>query len=163
MFLSSCGNPRTDTDAELALIRDECLAGGADGAVVTNHWAQGGAGARALAEAVIAICEGKSEFKFLYNLDLSIEEKIEVIAKEIYGAKDIQLSEMAQSQIDTYTRQGFGNLPSKWPSALQCGRSLIIISVCMAKTQYSFSHDPKLKNVPSGELTLFFYEMFISD
>jgi len=118
LFLSSCGNPRTDTDAELSLIRDECLVGGADGAVVTNHWAQGGAGARALAEAVIAICEGKSEFKFLYDLDLSIEEKIEIIAKEIYGAKDIQLSEMAQSQIDTYTRQGFGDLPSRWPAGI---------------------------------------------
>ena len=116
--MSSCGNPRTDTDAELSLIRDECLAGGADGAVVTNHWAQAGAGARALAEAVIAICEGKSEFKFLYNLDSSIEEKIEIIAKKIYGAKDIQLSEIAQSQIDTYTRQGFGDLPSGWPAGI---------------------------------------------
>lgn len=123
----------TDTDVELSLIRDECLAGGADGAVVTNHWAEGGAGARALAEAVVAICEGESEFKFLYNLDLPIEEKIGIIAKEIYGASGIQLSELAQSQIDTYTRQGFRNLP-----------------ICMAKTQYSFSHDPKLKNVPSG-------------
>lgn len=123
----------TDTEAELALIREECLAGGADGAVVSNHWAKGGAGARALAEAVIAICEGESEFKFLYDLDLPIEEKISIIAKEIYGADDIELSEAAKVQVDTYTRQGYRNLP-----------------ICMAKTQYSFSHDPKLKNVPSG-------------
>jgi len=118
MFLFSCRKSRTDTDVELSLIRDECLAGGADGAVVTNHWAQGGAGARALAEAVVAICEGESEFKFLYNLDLPIEEKIGIIAKEIYGASGIQLSELAQSQIDTYTRQGFRNLPSGWPTSI---------------------------------------------
>jgi len=118
MFLFSCRKSRTDTDVELSLIRDECLAGGADGAVVTNHWAQGGAGARALAEAVVAICEGESEFKFLYNLDLPIEEKIGVIAKEIYGASGIQLSELAQSQIDTYTRQGFRNLHGGWPTSI---------------------------------------------
>ncbi|KAF9454495.1 C-1-tetrahydrofolate synthase [Macrolepiota fuliginosa MF-IS2] len=123
----------SDTEAELALIRDESLAGGADGAIVSNHWAQGGAGARALAEAVIAICEGESEFKFLYDLDLPIEAKIEIIAKEIYGADRIELSELAKTQVETYTRQGYRNLP-----------------ICMAKTQYSFSHDPKLKNVPSG-------------
>ncbi|KAF5365714.1 hypothetical protein D9758_003341 [Tetrapyrgos nigripes] len=123
----------TDTPAELALVRDEALAGGADAAVVSNHWAEGGAGARALAEALIATCEGPSGFKFLYDLNLPIEEKISIISKEIYGADGIQLSELAQKQVETYTRQGYGNLP-----------------ICMAKTQYSFSHDPKLKGVPSG-------------
>ncbi|KAE9396030.1 FTHFS-domain-containing protein [Gymnopus androsaceus JB14] len=123
----------TDSPAELALIRDEALAGGADAAVVSNHWAEGGKGARALAEAVIATCEGSSDFKFLYDLDLPIEQKISIISKEIYGADGIELSDQAQQQIATYTRQGYGNLP-----------------ICMAKTQYSFSHDPKLKGVPSG-------------
>lgn len=104
---------RSDTPAELALIRQEALAAGADAAVVSNHWAEGGAGARALAEAVVATCEGTSDFKFLYNLDLPIEEKISIICKEIYGADGIELSELAQKQIATYTRQGYGGLPSK--------------------------------------------------
>lgn len=103
----------SDTEAELSLIRDECLAGGADGAVVSNHWAKGGAGARALAEAVIATCEGESEFKFLYDLNLPIEEKICIVAREIYGADGIELSELAKKQVDTYTKQGYRNLPSK--------------------------------------------------
>ncbi|KAJ6502545.1 formate--tetrahydrofolate ligase-domain-containing protein [Mycena sanguinolenta] len=123
----------TDTPAELALVRDEALAGGADAAVVSNHWAEGGAGARALAEALIATCEGPSQFKFLYDLNLSIEEKINIIAKEIYGADGIELSELARTQVDTYTAQGYSNL-----------------AICMAKTQYSFSHDPSLKGVPTG-------------
>ncbi|TFK76437.1 FTHFS-domain-containing protein [Pluteus cervinus] len=123
----------SDTQAELALIREEALAGGADAAVVTNHWAKGGAGARELAEAVVRVCEGTSDFKFLYDLDQPIESKIEAISKEIYGADGINLSELAQRQVDTYTRQGYEGLP-----------------ICMAKTQYSFSHDPKLKGVPSG-------------
>ncbi|KAF9532986.1 FTHFS-domain-containing protein [Crepidotus variabilis] len=123
----------SDTNAELALVREEALSAGADGALVSNHWAQGGAGAKALAEAVVGICEGESGFKFLYDLNLSIEEKINIIGKEIYGADGIQLSDLAKQQVDTYTRQGYSALP-----------------ICMAKTQYSFSHDPKLKNVPSG-------------
>ncbi|RDB21367.1 C-1-tetrahydrofolate synthase, cytoplasmic [Hypsizygus marmoreus] len=123
----------SDTPAELELIHEQALAGGADAAVVSNHWAEGGAGARALAEAVIATCEGPSGFKFLYDLELPIEEKISIISKEIYGADGIELSELARKQVDTYTRQGYGNLP-----------------ICMAKTQYSFSHDAKLKGVPTG-------------
>ncbi|KIY70931.1 C-1-tetrahydrofolate synthase [Cylindrobasidium torrendii FP15055 ss-10] len=123
----------SDTPAELELVRSEALSGGADAAVVSNHWAEGGAGARALAEAVIATCEGPSGFKYLYDLNLPIEEKIEIICKEIYGADGIELSDLAKKQVETYTRQGYSALP-----------------ICMAKTQYSFSHDPKLKNVPSG-------------
>ncbi|KAF8077942.1 formate--tetrahydrofolate ligase-domain-containing protein [Lyophyllum atratum] len=123
----------SDTAAELDLVRQEALAGGADAAVVSNHWAEGGAGARALAEAVIATCEGPSDFKFLYDLDRTIEEKISIIAKEIYGADGVELSELARKQVETYTRQGYNNLP-----------------ICMAKTQYSFSHDAKLKGVPTG-------------
>ncbi|KAI0780712.1 FTHFS-domain-containing protein [Trametes elegans] len=123
----------SDTDAELQLVREQALAAGADAAVVSNHWAEGGAGARDLAEAVINVCEGESNFRFLYDLNLPIEKKIETISKEIYGADGIELSEQAQKQIETYTRQGYGNLP-----------------ICMAKTQYSFSHDPKLKGVPTG-------------
>ncbi|EJD00259.1 FTHFS-domain-containing protein [Fomitiporia mediterranea MF3/22] len=123
----------SDTPAELELIRQEALAAGADAAVVSDHWARGGAGAVDLAKAVVAACEGESHFKFLYDLDKPIAEKIEIISKEIYGADGIQLSELAQKQVETYTKQGYGNLP-----------------ICMAKTQYSFSHDPKLKGVPTG-------------
>ena len=120
---------RTDSPAELDLVRQKALAGGADAAVVSNHWAEGGAGARALAEAVAATCEGPSNFKFLYDLNLPIEKKIEIICKEIYGADGIELSEAAQKQVDTYTRQGYGNLPSKnklfiftlrWNSCTDC-------------------------------------------
>jgi len=123
----------TDTSAELELIREQALSGGADAAVISNHWAEGGAGARALAEAVVNTCEGPSGFKFLYNLDLPIDEKISTIAKEIYGADGVEFSETALKQIETYTRQGYRALP-----------------ICMAKTQYSFSHDAKLKGVPTG-------------
>ncbi|KAI1794574.1 C-1-tetrahydrofolate synthase [Ganoderma leucocontextum] len=123
----------SDTPTELELVRQEALAAGADAAVVSNHWAKGGAGAQALAEAVIATCEGESNFRFLYDLEQPIEKKIEIISKEIYGADGIELSELAQKQVETYTRQGYSNLP-----------------ICMAKTQYSFSHDPKLKGVPTG-------------
>ncbi|KIL00398.1 hypothetical protein PAXRUDRAFT_821680 [Paxillus rubicundulus Ve08.2h10] len=123
----------SDTPAELELIRQEAVAAGADAAVVSNHWAEGGAGARALAEAVIATCEGESNFKFLYDLDIPIAEKIDIICKEIYRADGIELSELACKQLDTYTRQGYGHLP-----------------ICMAKTQYSFSHNPALKNAPTG-------------
>lgn len=80
---------------------------------MSNHWAEGGVGARALAEAVIATCEGPSGFKFLYDLDLSIEDKISIISKEIYGADGIESSELARKQIETYSRQGYGGLPSK--------------------------------------------------
>lgn len=103
---------RSDTQAELELIRTQALEAGADAAVVSSHWAKGGAGAKALAEAVIAICEGPSDFKFLYDLDRPIEEKINTIATAIYGADGIELSELAKKQIETYTKQGFGHLPS---------------------------------------------------
>ncbi|KAI8814643.1 formate--tetrahydrofolate ligase-domain-containing protein [Cladochytrium replicatum] len=124
----------SDTDAELDLVRAAAVEAGASAAVVCDHWANGGAGAVELAEAVTKACEEtETHFKFLYDLDLTIEQKIEVIAKEMYGADGIELSELAKSKIETYTKQGFAKLP-----------------ICMAKTHLSFSHDPKLKGVPSG-------------
>lgn len=85
--------------------------------MVSNHWSEGGAGAVALAEATVATCEAPStsSFKFLYDLDLSINEKIESIAKNIYGADGIELSDLAKKQVETYTKQGYGNLPSTFP------------------------------------------------
>lgn len=123
----------SDTPAELELVRQESLSAGADFAVVSDHWAKGGAGAVDLARAVVSACSTPSHFRFLYPLSLPIASKIEAICREIYGASGIELSDLAQSQISTYEKQGYGGLP-----------------ICMAKTQYSFSHDPKLKGVPEG-------------
>jgi methylenetetrahydrofolate dehydrogenase (NADP+)/methenyltetrahydrofolate cyclohydrolase/formyltetrahydrofolate synthetase len=106
---------RSDSPAELELIRSRAMEAGADAAVVSNHWALGGAGARALAEAVVEVCEGSTEpsqFKFLYELDIPIAQKIETIAKEIYRADGIELSELAKSQVENYEKQGYGKLPS---------------------------------------------------
>lgn len=124
----------TDTDAEIKAVQEEALKSGADAAVPSNHWEEGGAGAVDLAQAVIEQLEGKqSDFKFLYDINLPIPAKIETIAKEMYGADGIELSELAAKQIETYTQQGFGHLP-----------------ICMAKTHLSLSHDPKLKGRPTG-------------
>ncbi|KAI7884071.1 FTHFS-domain-containing protein [Lichtheimia hyalospora FSU 10163] len=124
----------SDTDAEIELIRKLALKAGATDAVACNHWALGGAGAVDLGKAVIEACDKQQgQFKYIYDLDQSIESKITTICKEIYGADGIELSEEAKAKVETYTRQGFGSLP-----------------ICMAKTQYSFSHDPALKGAPSG-------------
>lgn len=124
----------TDTDAEVAVIREEAIAAGAEDAIMSNHWAEGGRGAVKLAEGVIAASQkSKDNFKLLYTLDGSVQERIETIAKRMYGADAVEFSELAQKKVDTYTRQGFGNLP-----------------ICVAKTQYSLSHDPELKGAPTG-------------
>jgi len=113
-FLFIFTNTSSDTEAELALIREESLDAGANAAVVSNNWAKGGAGAKNLAEAVVTICEGETKFRFLYDLNLSIEEKIGIIGKEIYGADGIELSDLAKQQVDIYTRQGYSGLPSEY-------------------------------------------------
>jgi methylenetetrahydrofolate dehydrogenase (NADP+)/methenyltetrahydrofolate cyclohydrolase/formyltetrahydrofolate synthetase len=123
----------SDTDAEIELIKKLSLEAGADAAVAANHWAEGGAGAVELAKAVVEACREPSSFKLLYPDELSIKEKIETIAKEMYGAADVTYSEEAEKQIEAYTVQGFSHLP-----------------ICMAKTQYSFSADPSAKGAPSG-------------
>jgi len=124
----------TDTPAELELVRKIAVEeGGAVDAVISNHWALGGKGAEDLAEAVVSAAEQPSEFKFLYPLGWTIKQKIEVIAKEIYGADGVEYSPEAEERITEYTRLGFSELP-----------------ICMAKTHLSLSHDPKLKGVPKG-------------
>lgn len=125
----------TDTKNELQLIQEEALKAGADYAVPSNHWANGGLGALQVAEAVSkAVLELKaSEQTFLYDLDNTVEGRLLTIAQKMYGAAAIELSPLAKKQIETYTRQGFDKLP-----------------VCIAKTQYSLSHDPALKGVPTG-------------
>lgn len=126
---------KTDTPGEMEVVRQASLAAGAFDAVVSNHWAEGGKGAEALGKAVIAACEAtKTEnFKYLYDLELPIRTKVEIISKEIYGADGVDFSELAEQQMTQYESSGFGNLP-----------------VCIAKTQYSFSCDPAAKGVPSG-------------
>jgi formyltetrahydrofolate synthetase len=109
---------KTDTYAEMAAIRDASLAAGAFDAVVANHWAEGGKGAEALGRAVIAACERSDvgNFRFLYDLDLSIREKVETISKEIYGADGVDFSELAEQQMMQYESSGFAKLPSKFDS-----------------------------------------------
>ena len=122
-----------DTQAEVELVREAALEAGAEDSVVSRHWMEGGAGAAALAEAVVKAVEKPSDFKFLYPLDWSIKKKIETICKEIYGADGVDYDPEAEAKIELYTRLGFDNLP-----------------LCMAKTHLSLSHDPVLKGVPTG-------------
>lgn len=125
---------KDDTQAEVDLVTKMAIEAGAENAVVSRHWMEGGAGAKALAEAVVAACEEPSDFKFLYDLEsTTIKEKIEIICKEIYSAGGVEYSEEAEKQIALYTKLGFDKLP-----------------MCMAKTHLSISHDPKLKGAPKG-------------
>jgi len=123
----------TDTDAEVELVRRMAQEAGALDAVTSDHWARGGAGAADLGRAGIAAFEQPSDFRYLYPLELTIKEKIETIAKRMYGAAAVEYSSEAEEQIDRYTRNGFDRLP-----------------ICMAKTHLSLSHDPDLKGVPTG-------------
>lgn len=123
----------TDTDAEVEVIRKEALAAGAEAAIPASHWADGGAGAVNLAKGVIAASSTIKDFSLLYDLEGSVQDRIERIGKEMYGASAVEFSELAQRKVDTYNKQGFGNLP-----------------ICIAKTQYSLSHDPALKGAPTG-------------
>lgn len=124
----------TDTDAEIAVVREEALAAGARDAIPCLHFSQGGAGAVDLAKGVIAAsAQPKPDFKLLYDLEGSVQSRLEKICKEMYGAGAVELSELARRKVETYERQGFGKLP-----------------ICIAKTQYSLSHDPSLKGAPSG-------------
>jgi formyltetrahydrofolate synthetase len=124
---------KDDTNAEIELVRKLSIAAGAEDAVMTNHWAEGGAGAVNLGKAVIVACDKPRKFKFLYPLEMSIKDKIETIVKEMYGGAGVEYSPEAEKKIELYTRQGFDKLP-----------------ICMAKTHLSLSHDPNLKGAPSG-------------
>uniref|UniRef100_A0A8B9S2Y3 formate--tetrahydrofolate ligase n=1 Tax=Apteryx owenii TaxID=8824 RepID=A0A8B9S2Y3_APTOW len=124
---------KTDSPAEVDLVCKIAKRSGAFDAVPCNHWSAGGRGAVKLAQAVEKAASQRSSFKYLYNLELPIVEKIRIIAQKVYGAQDIELSPAAQSQVDRYTWQGFGNLP-----------------ICMAKTHLSLSHQPERKGVPTS-------------
>ncbi|XP_023420315.2 monofunctional C1-tetrahydrofolate synthase, mitochondrial isoform X1 [Cavia porcellus] len=122
---------KTDTRAEIDLVCELAKRAGAFDAVPCYHWSVGGKGSVELARAVREAASQRSHFQFLYDVQLPIVEKIRTIAQAVYGAKDIELSPEAQSKIDRYTQQGFGNLP-----------------ICMAKTHLSLSHQPERKGVP---------------
>ncbi len=122
----------TDTEEELELVRKKCEEMGVRVAL-SEVWAKGGEGGLELADEILDIFENEeSNFEFLYSKDLSIKEKIEKIATEIYGADGVDYSNDAASQIETFEKQGYGELP-----------------ICMAKTQNSISDKPELKGRPT--------------
>ncbi len=123
----------TDTENEVKIIKDHCTKLGVKVSLCT-HWADGGSGTEDLANNVIELCEksDKNKFKYLYSDDNPILEKIEKIAKKIYKAKGIEVDEKTKDHIKKLEHAGFKKFP-----------------VCIAKTQYSFSTDPKLKGAPS--------------
>jgi methylenetetrahydrofolate dehydrogenase (NADP+)/methenyltetrahydrofolate cyclohydrolase/formyltetrahydrofolate synthetase/formate--tetrahydrofolate ligase len=123
----------SDTDAEMELARKAAEKAGAEAAVISHHWAEGGKGAVELAKAVIAACDKPSDFKLLYPDDMTIKDKIITIATKVYGADGVHFEPMAEKQIAAYEKWGLGKLP-----------------ICMAKTHLSLSHDPLLKGVPTG-------------
>ena len=123
----------TDTEAELQLLNEICKSKGVDVAI-SKVWAHGADGGIELAEKLLEILETKeANFAPLYGLELSIEDKIKTVAKEIYGADDVVFTKKVLTKIKKYTEQGLGNLP-----------------ICVAKTQYSLSDDPTLLGRPEG-------------
>jgi len=123
----------TDTDAEVELISKSAIEFGAMDAIKCTHWADGGKGTKQLAEAVVKAAEKPGKFQFLYPLGMSIKEKIETIAREIYRADGVDYTPEAEEQIERYTRLGFDKLP-----------------ICMAKTHLSFTTDATKKGAPTG-------------
>jgi formyltetrahydrofolate synthetase len=123
----------SDTDTEIDLVRKAAVEAGAEDAVMSDHWAEGGAGAVDLAKAVMAACRKAGNFRFLYPLEWDIKKKIETIATRIYGASGVDYEPAAEAKIELYTRLGYARLP-----------------ICMAKTHLSLSHNPAWKGVPTG-------------
>ena len=122
----------SDTAEELKLVEKRCKELGVN-AVLSEVWAKGGEGGRALAEEVVRLCEEENNFHFCYELSMSIEEKLDAICRRIYHADGVQLVGNAVRQAQQLTALGFGDLP-----------------ICMAKTQYSFSDDPTKLGAPGG-------------
>ena len=122
-----------DVDEEVECVRALALEQGAFAAEVNNAFEEGGVGAAALAEAVVAAADEPNSFQYVYSLDAPIEEKIEAIATRVYGADGIFLLPAARARIEQFTELGLDALP-----------------ICMAKTHLSLSHDPALTNAPTG-------------
>ncbi|MDC3021363.1 formate--tetrahydrofolate ligase [Pelagibacteraceae bacterium] len=126
----------SDTDKEIQLIKEYCTKLKVK-VNLCKHWAEGGSGARGLAENVVEICKNsnKEKFKYLYPDNISVIEKIEKIAKDIYKAKSVEFSSEIKDQIKIIEKAGYAKFP-----------------ICIAKTQYSFSIDPKIKGAPSNHI-----------
>ncbi|HRZ65696.1 MAG TPA: formate--tetrahydrofolate ligase, partial [Spirochaetia bacterium] len=122
-----------DSEAEHEIVREAAVKAGAVDAVVARNWAEGGEGAVDLARAVEKACGQSSTRAPFYPLELTIKEKIDRVAHEIYGAEQVAYSAEAEKRIETFSKLGYDKLP-----------------ICMAKTQYSISHDPALKGAPRG-------------
>ena len=122
-----------DTDRELEAVRKAATAAGAAGVEVIEAYAKGGAGATDVAKAVLKACEAPSAFRMFYDTAKPLREKIETIAREVYGAEGVDFSPRAAEELERYASWGLGGL-----------------AVCMAKTQLSISHDPKLRGRPTG-------------
>ena len=122
----------TDTEAELALVREKCNELGVNVAL-SEVWGKGGAGGEELAKEVVRLCEQPSDMQFVYDTDMSIKEKIEAIATKIYGADGVDYTAKAESEIATYEKLGFGKLP-----------------ICTAKNQYSLTDDQTKLGRPTG-------------
>lgn len=120
----------TDTPKEIAYLKDWCLSQGVE-AVICEGYEKGGKGAMALGEKVIELCEEENHFKPLYPLNKKLTEKIEIIAKEIYGAAKVEYTTEALEKLARFEKEGRGNYP-----------------ICIAKTQNSLSDDPKLLGRP---------------
>ncbi|TAY38461.1 formate--tetrahydrofolate ligase [Rhizobium leguminosarum] len=125
----------SDTDAEIAAVKEFVSRLGAE-AILCRHWALGSAGIEDLAHKVVEMAEsGQAKFQPLYGDDLSLFEKIEIVASKIYHAGEVTADKAVRDQLQTWEEQGYGNLP-----------------ICMAKTQYSFSTDPNLRGAPEGHI-----------
>ncbi|RWY87984.1 formate--tetrahydrofolate ligase [Rhizobium leguminosarum] len=125
----------SDTDAEIAAVKEFVSRLGAE-AILCRHWALGSAGIEELAHKVVELAEsGQAKFQPLYGDDISLFEKIEIVASKIYHAGEVTADKAVRDQLQTWEEQGYGKLP-----------------VCMAKTQYSFSTDPNLRGAPEGHI-----------
>jgi formate--tetrahydrofolate ligase len=124
----------TESEKEIEMVRKASLAAGASDCVLSEVFAKGAEGGAAFAKALVKACdEPRREFKLTYDNDMPIKKKVEAIATKIYGASAVEYESQATKRIKQFEEAGFGKLP-----------------VCMAKTQYSFSHDPKILGAPSG-------------
>lgn len=119
-----------DTEAELSLIEKECRKLGVNVAL-SEVWAKGGEGGLSLAEEIVRLCEEENHFQYSYEDDMTIEEKLQAIVRKVYHGDRVELTDGAKKQAKRLAELGFGNFP-----------------ICMAKTQYSFSDDPKLLGAP---------------
>src|SRR3982751_65456 len=128
-------NHRTeDTDAEIRMLQEKMAHHGAK-VIVARHWADGGQGAVDVAKEVVRLCDEPNSFKFVYEEEMPLWDKMKAIATKIYGASDITADSKVRTQIKKLQESGYGHYP-----------------VCVAKTQYSFSTDPQLRGAPSGHV-----------